>query len=761
LVEDTHDKEDCTQSKGLDVPMRWLLTLIIIGMVFLHLKPLSGAEEASLSSPTAEDDAARQLRIYREALLQGSTEEIRVDAAIGLLLNRDTASRDLLVSALRLSDNPGASKAVCKALIKSRAVGTTIGSRDMFLEPLLQLLAGVDVGSARLAAEALLVFRFGDIDVRLNEMSHDTTLDKPVRFNVIYALQIRPEPQALSDLIKLLDEPDTEVARAAETALQEAFGIPVGTGRPVWEQILNDLKQKSPDDIRRERLLRQEMKLREIQTERDRWQRLYLGVLDKQYETADETSRTAMVLERLDSDLPAIRLWALDRVDRNPANGQAALREKLLTLLNDDSRLVRLKTARVLNNMSALNPAERLLERFRLEKDPEVSLAMFEALGEACFFAFSPGSKIELPEGVKLETLEIAGGYLNSEDIETAKKGAEIVRKLLELNSLPQEQAVYYLERLVQRYELSVQRNTALRGDLLGMMARLCGRGAQRERAAKMYLPYFADTIGVTDNPSVRLAAATGLSNVDAALALKLFKQHDLIQKGSPALRQLIIEAASQAGQPEDMEWLAGLLVSNGQADPALLAFRAICQRADGRVASEWAVRLDATDLQVALVRELLEIAEQKALTGKNEILLSEVRVRLAEWFVRRQTPEQLVAYLDRVKASGGSMVFPDATGARLLEALILGGHYHAAADIVNVRLERASLRKDSLILAKLDEFFQSNQVVYESKKAFLEILVDLKVNQANPLWSSKIKAWKDMLGLESVAAVVSEKISN
>ena len=156
MVEDTHDKEDCAQSKGLDVPMRWLLTLIIIGMLFLPLKPLSGAEEASLSSPTAEDDAARQLRIYREALLQGSTEEIRVDAAIGLLLNRDTASRDLLVSALRLSDNPGASKAVCKALIKSRAVGTTIGSRDMFLEPLLQLLAGVDVGSARLAAEALL-----------------------------------------------------------------------------------------------------------------------------------------------------------------------------------------------------------------------------------------------------------------------------------------------------------------------------------------------------------------------------------------------------------------------------------------------------------------------------------------------------------------------------------------------------------------------------------------------------------------------------
>ena len=726
--------------------------------MFLPLSPFSGAEELSFLSPATEDDVARQLRIYREALLQGSTEEIRVDAAIGLLLNREAASRDLLVSALRLSDNPGASKAVCKALIKSRAVGTTIGSRDMFLGPLLELLMGSDAESARFAAEALLVFRFDDLDVRLNEMSHDMTLDKHVRFNVIYALQIRPEPQALSDLIKLLDEPDTDVARAAETALQEAFGIPVGTGRPVWEQILNDLKQKSPDDIRRERLLRQEMKLREIQAERDRWQRLYLGALDKQYDTADEASRTAMVLERLDSDLPAIRLWSLDRIDRYPASGQAALRDKLLVLLGDDSRLVRIKAARVLNNMSALNPAEKLLERFRLEKDTEVALAMFEALGEACFFAFSPGSKIELPEGVKLQTLEIAGGYLNSDDIETAKKGAEIVRKILELNGLPQERAVYYLELLVQRYELSVQRNSSFRGDLLGIMARLCGRGAQRERSAKMYLPFFVDAIGVADNPSVRLAAATGLSNLDKILALKLFKQHDLIQKGSPALRQLIIETASQAGQPDDLEWLASLLVSNGQAEPALQAFRAICQRAGGQVASEWAARLDTADLQIAFVRELLELSEQKAQTEKNEILLSDVRVRLAEWFVRRQTPEQLAAYLNRVKASGGSLVFPDATGARLLEALIFGGFYDAAAEIVNVRMERASLRKDSLVLAKLDEFFQSNQILVESKNALLVILSDLKVNPANPLWYSKMKAWKDQLGLESESPVVGEQ---
>ena len=737
--------------------MRWLLTLIIVGVMVQPLE-LSAAEgDVRVVGVTTEDDAARQFRIYREALLQGSTEEIRADAAVGLLLNRDTASRDLLVSSLRLSDNPGAGKAVCRALIKSRAVGTTIGSRDMFLEPLFERLVGSDTELAHLAAEALLVFRFGDIDIRLNQLSHDSQLDKRVRFNVIYALQIRPEPQALSDLIKLLDEPDADVARAAETSLQEAFGIPVGTSRQVWEQILNDLKQKSPDDIRRERLLRQEMKLREIQTERDRWQRLYLGVLDKQFETADEASRIAMALERLDSDLPAIRLWSLDKLDRYPTSAvQTVMRDKLLALLNDESRLVRLKTARVLNNMSALNPAEKLLERFRQEKDPEVALALFEALGEACFFAFSPGSKIELPAEVKLQTLEIASGYLNSEDVETAKKGAEIVRKILDLNGLSQDQAVGYLEQLVQRYQLSVQRNSTLRGDLLGIMARLCERGAQRERAGKMYLPYFVEALGVTDNPSVRLAAATGLSNLDKAQALKLFKQNNLIQEGSPALRLLVIEAAGQAGQPDDLEWLAGFLAANGQTEPVLLAFRSICQRATGSVSAEWADRLDKNSTQPAFVRELLELAEQKALGEKNGILLSDVRVRLAEWFAARQTPEQLAAYLGKVKTSGGSLVFPDDTGARLLEALIFGGYYEAAAEIVNVRLERASLRRDSIVLAKLDEYFQSLQVGMEAKRGLLTKLMELKVSPANSLWSARIKIWKDQLAADVVTTPAS-----
>jgi len=165
-------------------------------------------------------------------------------------------------------------------------------------------------------------------------------------------------------------------------------------------------------------------------------QKLYLGVLDKEFEPLDTASKTPYLLEKLGSDLPTVRLWALEKLQRYSAESAASLRDKLLALLSDENRLVRLATAKVLSTMSALNPAERLLGRYKEEADPQVAMAIFEALGEACFFAFSPGSKITLPAEVKTETLQIADSYTAKEDPEIAKKGAEVLRKLLELDGL-------------------------------------------------------------------------------------------------------------------------------------------------------------------------------------------------------------------------------------------------------------------------------------------------------------------------------------
>ncbi len=731
-----------------------LLLLLLLGALILPPVTAAAAEAIDNDVLTREDGSARQLRIFREALLQGSTEDIRLDAALGLLLNRDQASREVLISSLHLPDNPAAARAVFKALLKTRSGEMNVDSPDLFLEPMLKVLTGSNASLARDAAEAMLVFEFDALSEHFYTLALDPSLDRRARQTVIYGLQIRPEPEAINLLIRLIDKSDPAVAQTAQAALQEVFGVPAGTHAEAWQQMLKDLRQKSPDELRRERLLRQEMKLRQMQAERDRWQQLYLGALDKQYDGADEASRTALILDRLGSELEPVRLWALDKIDRYPSNGQSAMREKLLALLSDESRWIRLKTARVLNMMSALNPAEKLLQRWRVEQDTEVALAMFEALGEACFFAFSPGSNIELPEAIKLETLEIAEGYLNAGDGEIAKKGAEIVRKLLELGGLPDAQATHFLELLAARYEVSG--TLALRADILGMMARLCDDGAQRERAAVLYRPYFEQAIGVPDNPPERLAAARGLSTLDKGLALGLFHEHELMRSNSATLRLLVIEAAEEAGQPRDLEWLADYLAANSHAESAAEAFRAICRRAEAQVVWQWADTLDKAGTHGSLVRELLELAEQKAAADENEQLLADIRIRLAQWFVRRDAAEQLADYIQRLDADDQVFTFPEATAARVLESLLAAQLIEQAA--VLLFMCQGGGGQYVQCLAHLDAFFASETVENETKQDLLAELAQGEDGTNVRFWAGKVDIWRSQVSDQHDAEEAAEE---
>jgi len=99
-----------------------------------------------------EDENSRQLRIYSDALLHGVTEGIRLDAAMGLLIRKDTAAVDILLQALSSQDNPMARMAVCRSLVRGRSLGTTAGSLDVFLAPLIETVKNPDALLARVAS---------------------------------------------------------------------------------------------------------------------------------------------------------------------------------------------------------------------------------------------------------------------------------------------------------------------------------------------------------------------------------------------------------------------------------------------------------------------------------------------------------------------------------------------------------------------------------------------------------------------------------
>jgi len=693
----------------------------------------------------AQEESGRQLRVYSEALLQGSSDEVRVDAAIGLLLRQDAAGREVLIKALRASDNSPARAAVCRALIRSRGLGANVVPAELFVEPLIEVLIGADDAVSKLAAEALLIYRFSDIESPLTSVVKDGQRDLKIRLKGIYALQVRTEPQAFRLLIQLLDDSNPEIQQAAERSLQESFGIPIGTGRQVWTAILEQLRQKSPEDIRRERLLRQEMRLREVQEERDRWQRLYLSALDNEFEIQPPEVRGKYLLERLNSDLAPIRLWALRKINRLSGDIEPSLRERLLALVGDSDRDVRFQAARVLTTMSALNPAEKLLEQHKKETDSQVSMALFEALGEACYFALSPGSNITLPESMPNEVLELSLQYLKNEQPAAAKLGAEVLRKLLERVQVDSFQATVYLTSLVERYRQSAAggKSGTLPGDLLMIMARLAAQGYQREPAGHLFHQVFIEAVSDTNSPEVRLAAATGLIGIDKNEAFRIFKEKGLASDSNSGIRQVVFELAGQIGTKEDLEWLSAYTGGNGTSDGAWQAFRAVLQRQTADVCIYWAKKGAEGGFLPERTRLIWETAEQKATAESSGQLLEEIWSNLLKLAEAGKDYAQIIEIGKRIKAGNPRPEFVDSVNPVLLRAALFSQQKNLTESILKETLGKGDVGRGHPISGIIEEYLSASEGKEEEKKSFLENLKEKYNNYPNnPEWSSQIQLW-------------------
>lgn len=710
--------------------------------------PLAGrAQEPSEPVPTVtpDEESARQLRIYSETLLQGSNGEVRVDAAVGLLVRKEKDSCRVLIAALESADNPGATEAVCRALIKSRGLGKAIAPADQFVKPLMTVLAGPNDSLARLAGEALLLYPFSEVREELKALVTDSQRETTMRLHGVYALQLRTETEALQILIHLLDDSTQDVARAAENALQESFGIPTGTSRQVWSGIMEQLKNRSPEEIRRERLLRQEMKLREVQAERDRWKKLTLASMDKEYELLDAAGKTPYLKEKLASDLPSIRIWALQKAGRLTTEIDPEVRNLLLKAVSDENRDVRFQAARTLSVMSALNPAERLLAQYQKETDPPVALALFEALGEACFFALSPGSKIELEQSIRDQTLEIAVSYLQGDQASTTKSAAEIIRKLLDLNGLSPEQANRYCSMILERYQRTVESSDALRSDLLMIMARLSGQGPHRVLAGRLYKGSFLSGLQATGNPTVRLASIVGLSGIDKSEAFRTVKEMNLIQDTSPAVREVILELASETGSQSDLEWLFVLLQGNGNgaAESYWNTFKSIVQNQKIEVCLEWVGRFEQQSLRNEWIRYLLQEAEKKAVAAGQPEKVLEVRTKLLQMYIDNDLTEEVFALGTELFSSEP----PDQSviisyGPPYLRACLKLNHMQPLKLFLSKCLLLNDIDKQSELVKPILEILDSEEVQSVKKKELVDQLKTVLAPEGRPLWNAFVGSY-------------------
>jgi HEAT repeat protein len=360
--------------------------------------------------------AQTQLKINQEALYRGATEENRVDAAMVMLFNDDPRARQVLIEALKQTENKPARIAVCKALSASREARLTIKNKKDFIAPLAEIFKTDDGSTAKFAAEAALLYDYDEIANVLEPMAKDSGLPLKARLNTIYALKVQFDTRAIILLAELVGDKDVQVSTAAEDALR-SIGIPVGRFAANRSQIIAELRSRGMERFQREWMVRQEARVSDLEKQLNQWQKLYLGSLDRIYQgLTDDNQRGKLLSETLASPEESVRLWALEKVSQWRIGTQAKLPAELgpilVRLISDDDKKVRLAAAKLLSLTGELSSAERLAAQFKIERDEEVKQELFVALGAACQYALVPTSGVQLSPELRKQTLDWAVIYL-------------------------------------------------------------------------------------------------------------------------------------------------------------------------------------------------------------------------------------------------------------------------------------------------------------------------------------------------------------
>ncbi len=699
----------------------------------------------------ADSELSIQLKINKDALLnKSSNERIRVAAATVMLFSDDPTARKILLDVLKQSENGAAARiAVCRALGQTIASQKPVNNKEDFIAPLFDILSADDSAAGKLAAEAMLVFNYDQISKQLGKIAADASLSAKARLNAIYALKLQPDMRAVFQLMDLLDDPEGEVSAAAATALR-SLAVPVGSDEKSRRNIAEEIKRRGVEKFQRDRLIWQESRIRNLETELDLYQKQYLAALDKIYEDISENAaKGKFLLERLTDSEEAVKLWAVEKVYQWRLGTKMKLPPEigpvLISLISDQNRNVRLKTAQVLSLVGELNSAEKLLEQLRIEKDEEVKMELFSALGGTCYYAFLPDSEFKISPEIRKQTLEWAEKYLSEQEPKKAQKGAEVIKKLLEPDGLVMSDVHRYLDLLAARYEKA---DNALKGELLNAMAGLCAQGAYKAEAAKVFKPLFEKAMSDQTNNLIREAAVDGVIYIDKADALKTLRK-DSINDSSIVVKKKIIDLAGEVGSQEDLVWLSEKLTASGESELAWQAMLKIFKRSIADVMDEWLAKLTAEKAQSRISDEqmtaFLEMAERKA-DGESKLeMLKTVRQSLADLYIASSNFERAAECLGKLREAAKTEQEKEEILNKLLEVYLKWPNVKNAADLIHNSLLEKDLDSNNIIVQSINAYLTVPPEGGDPN-ALLEELAKIQVSEPRPKWLYSMQLWSSQL---------------
>jgi HEAT repeat protein len=733
-----------------------LLALLIVcclsaGGFRIEQQALGAQELPPVEEPGPDTEIDTQLRINKTTLLENKSDKNRIDAATLLLSSENPVAREIVLDVLRRIDNPQARAAVCEALNPAKVWPKPLRNKEDFVKPLIAILTSEeDPTIAKPAAEAMLIFAYSQVQQDLEKAVTDPSLSVNVRMNVIYALKRHPDKAAVAKLISLLDGSDLPIVDAARAALV-SIGISASQDPAARQALLADVQGRGAEAFLRERLIRQETRVRELETDLSAWQKRYLTVLSSHHDSlANDAAKNAFLAQQLNSPEIIVRCWALDKLlELRSAKGAMKLSELepiLSGLISDPSRQVRLKTARVLALMGELNTSKPLLEQLKVEPDEQVKREMLVALGEACYTGSVATVGRKVPEDIRRETLEWALKFLNEADAEKARSGAGVIGKLLEQDGLKPEEVGRYLKALSDRYVLaSAGADSGLRGYLLGAMAGLCTtRSTCRDEAVKLYSGLFEQSL--TDKADVvRLNAVDGCVNVDKPSALRKLREN-MATESSVAIRQRLVDLAGEIGGSQDLSWLAEKVGVAGEGEPAWQAMLKIFRRSDLAVLSDWAVKIEALATAGKVVAEqriaFLTLVEQKALSENKADVLKDARTNLAQLYVSSNNLKQASEYLKTLLAIAATDEEKQRVQAQLLRVYLGLASVDQASDLISKCLlsKDLDLSPNGFVVKSIEEYLNSPTTT--DAGVLLGSLQQIRVRDPDTL-----RAWRALLG--------------
>lgn len=734
------------------------LHIFVLLLTVCYLQACLGQELTPVAAaPVETDPIETQLRVNRTTLLENKSAKNQIDAAALLLFSEHPGAREILLDVLKRADNPGARAAVCEVLNPARAWQRPIKNKEDFIKPLIGVLTSEpDFTIAKLAAEATLIFGYSQVQLELEKAIADPTVSVSGKKNVIYALKRHPDKQAVAQLVTLLDSADPEIVTEARNALT-SIGITVSADPEIRRQMFTELQQRGAEAFLRERLVRQETRMREMETELATWQQRYRTALSRLYDSlTDEAAKNAFLAEHLGAQETTMRVWALDklnelRIGTTKLKLSDQLQAVLLGLISDPSRQVRLKTARLLASMRELNSAKPLLEQLKVEPDDLVRREVFVALGEACYFASLPTAGHKVPEEVRKETLDWAVTFLREPDAEKARSGADVIGKLLEQNSLTSDEVGGYLKTLADRYGQAVAAaDHGLCSHLLGTMAGLCAtRSTCRVQATKLYAGLFEEALGSTAD-TVRQTAVDGLVNIDKPTALRKLPENMIAADPSPAVRAKVIDLTAETGGPQDLDWLIKKLGVAGEGERAWQAMLKIFGRSNLAFLADWMGRIEAPatadKLSVDQRISFFTLVEQKAQNESNASLLKNAQETLARLYILQNNLKQAAEYLNGLSNRAGSEKERQQFQSQLLAVYLASSSIDQACELVGKCLldKDLDLSQNGFVVKAVEDYLTGG--AGSDPNGLLKTLGQIKVKDpaVAQVWRALMNRWTE-----------------